>query len=101
MIPSASFPQADADGDTIASFQTGDKIDLSGIDANNGSGGNQSFTLVAASTLSGAAQLVVTHETREDGDYTIVQGSVDGDGGAELRLSIKGNHNLTGSDFNL
>lgn len=91
----------DADGDTIAGFQPGDKIDVSGIDANNGSGGNQSFTLVAASTLSGAAQLVVTHETREDGDYTIVQGSVDGDSGAELRLSIKGNHNLTSTDFNL
>ncbi|ATU94434.1 peroxidase family protein [Phyllobacterium zundukense] len=93
--------EGDADGDTIAGFQPGDKIDLSGIDANNGSGGNQSFTLVAASTLSGAAQLVVTHETREDGDYTIVQGSVDGDSGAELRLSIKGNHNLTSTDFNL
>ncbi|TXR47174.1 peroxidase family protein [Phyllobacterium endophyticum] len=91
----------DADGDTIAGFQPGDKIDLSGVDANGGAGGNQSFTLVAGSTLSGAAQLVVTHETREDGDYTIVQGSVDGDSGAELRLSIKGNHNLTNADFNL
>ncbi|TXR46370.1 peroxidase family protein [Phyllobacterium endophyticum] len=91
----------DADGDTIAGFQPGDKIDLGGVDANGGAGGNQSFTLVAGSTLSGAAQLVVTHETREDGDYTIVQGSVDGDSGAELRLSIKGNHNLTNADFNL
>ena len=91
----------DADGDTIAGFQPGDKIDLGGIDANGGAGGNQSFTLVAGSTLSGAAQLVVTHETREDGEYTIVQGSVDGDSGAELRLSIKGNHDLTNSDFHL
>ncbi|MDR6631554.1 Ca2+-binding RTX toxin-like protein [Phyllobacterium sp. 1468] len=91
----------DADGDTIAGFQPGDKIDLSSIDANGGAGGNQSFTLVAGSTLSGAAQLVVTHETREDGEYTIVQGSVDGDSGAELRLSIKGNHDLTNSDFHL
>ncbi|SFJ28160.1 Ca2+-binding protein, RTX toxin-related [Phyllobacterium sp. CL33Tsu] len=91
----------DADGDTIAGFQPGDKIDLGGIDANGGAAGNQSFTLVAGSTLSGAAQLVVTHETREDGEYTIVQGSVDGDSGAELRLSIKGNHDLTNSDFHL
>ncbi|UXN62195.1 peroxidase family protein [Phyllobacterium zundukense] len=91
----------DADGDTIAGFQPGDKLDLGGIDANGGAGGNQSFTLVAGSTLSGAAQLVVTHETREDGEYTIVQGSVDGDSGAELRLSIKGNHDLTNSDFHL
>lgn len=93
--------EADADGDTIVGFQTGDKIDVSGIDANNGTSGNQAFTLVSAATLSGPAQLIVTHETRADGDYTVVQGSVDGDASAELRLSIKGNHNLTSSDFNL
>ncbi len=93
--------EKDADGDTIIGFQPGDKIDISGTDANNGASGNQAFTLVAGSTLSGAAQLIVTHETRDDGDYTVVQGSVDGDSSAELRLSIKGNHNLTTSDFNL
>ncbi|MBY2949258.1 peroxidase family protein [Rhizobium leguminosarum] len=93
--------EADADGDTIIGFQPGDKIDLSGTDANNALSGNQAFTLVAASTLSGPAQLIVTHETRADGDYTVVQGSVDGDSSAELRLNIKGNHNLTTSDFNL
>ncbi|MBD9448508.1 M10 family metallopeptidase C-terminal domain-containing protein [Rhizobium sp. RHZ01] len=93
--------EADADGDTIASFQPGDKIDFSGIDANGGASGNQSFTLVAASTLSSAAQLIVTHETREDGDYTVVQANVDDDNAAELRLSIKGTHNLTSTDFNL
>jgi Ca2+-binding RTX toxin-like protein len=93
--------EKDADGDTILGFQPGDKIDLSGSDANNGVSGNQAFTLIAGSTLSGAAQLIVTHETRDDGDYTVVQGSVDGDSSAELRLSIKGNHNLTTTDFNL
>lgn len=93
--------EKDADGDTILGFQPGDKIDLSGTDANNGVSGNQAFTLVAGSTLSGSAQLIVTHETRNDGDYTVVQGSVDGDSSAELRLSIKGNHNLTTTDFNL
>ncbi|WP_455918967.1 peroxidase family protein [Ensifer canadensis] len=93
--------EANADGDTITSFQAGDKIDLSGTDANNGVAGNQSFTLVSGSSLSGPAQLAVTHETRADGDYTVVSGSVDSDGAAEFRLNIKGNHNLTGSDFNL
>jgi Ca2+-binding RTX toxin-like protein len=93
--------EADADGDTIVSFQPGDKIDFSGIDANGGASGNQSFTLVAASTLSSAAQLIVTHETREDGDYTVVQANVDDDNAAELRLSIKGTHSLTSTDFNL
>jgi len=93
--------EANADGDTITSFQAGDKIDLSGTDANNGVAGNQSFTLVAGSSLSGAAQLAVTHESRADGDYTVVSGSTDSDGTAEFRLNIKGNHNLTNSDFNL
>uniref|UniRef100_UPI00406A4357 beta strand repeat-containing protein n=1 Tax=Ensifer canadensis TaxID=555315 RepID=UPI00406A4357 len=93
--------EANADGDTITSFQAGDKIDLSGTDANNGVAGNQSFTLVSGSSLSGPAQLAVTHETRADGDYTVVSGSVDSDGAAEFRLNLKGNHNLTGSDFNL
>ena len=92
---------SDADGDTILGFQPGDKIDLSGIDANTGTAGNQSFTLVAGSTLSGAAQLAVTHETRADGDYTVVHGSIDGDSAAELRISIKGTHNLGNADFNL
>lgn len=93
--------EKDPDGDTIIGFQPGDKIDLSATDANNGLAGNQAFTLVNGSTLTGAAQLIVTHEVRADGDYTVVQGSVDGDSSAELRLSIKGNHNLTTSDFNL
>jgi Ca2+-binding RTX toxin-like protein len=93
--------EANADGDTITSFQAGDKIDLSGTDANNGVAGNQSFTLIPGSALSGPAQLAVTHENRADGDYTVVSGSVDGDGTAEFRLNIKGNHNLTNSDFNL
>ncbi|WP_426227117.1 peroxidase family protein [Pararhizobium sp. DWP3-4] len=93
--------EANADGDTITSFQAGDKIDLSGTDANNGVAGNQSFTLIAGSSLSGAAQLAVTHESRSDGDYTVVSGSTDSDGTAEFRLNIKGNHNLTNSDFNL
>jgi len=93
--------EKDADGDTIIGFQPGDKIDLSATDANGGLAGNQAFTLVNGSTLTGAAQLIVTHEVRADGDYTVVQGSVDGDSSAELRLSIKGNHNLTTSDFNL
>ena len=35
-----------ANGDTIVGFQTGDRIDLSGIDANSGAAGNQTFALV-------------------------------------------------------
>ena len=55
---------AAANGDTIVGFQTGDRIDVSGIDANGGSAGNQAFALVTGSALTGPGQLLVTHETR-------------------------------------
>jgi Ca2+-binding RTX toxin-like protein len=92
---------AAANGDTIVGFQTGDRIDLSGIDANGGTAGNQAFALLTGSALSGAGKLIVTHETRADGDYTVVHGSVDADIDAEFRINIAGTHNLTTTDFNL
>ena len=72
-----------ANGDTIVGFQAGDRIDLSGIDANGATAGNQAFALVTGAALSGAGKLIVTHETRADGDYTVVQGSVDADNDAD------------------
>jgi len=90
---------ADADGDTIIGFQPGDRIDLSAIDANSGAGGNQAFTLVNGSEFTGAAQLIITHESREDSDYTVVSGSTSGEVAADFRISIKGTHDLQASDF--
>ena len=91
---------ADANGDTIASFQPGDKIDLSPMDAMCESG-NQSFTLVTGSAFTGAGQVMVTHETREDGDYTVIHGNTDSDATSEFSVSVKGNHDLTNDQFNL
>ncbi|WP_367178667.1 beta strand repeat-containing protein [Devosia sp.] len=88
-----------AHGDTIKGFEAGDKIDLSGIDANAGVAGNNSFTLQTSTTAPG--QIVVTHETREDGEYTVISGNTAGDNAPEFRISIAGNHALTGTDFNL
>jgi Ca2+-binding RTX toxin-like protein len=92
---------AAAHGDTIRGFEAGDKIDLSGIDANAGVAGNSSFTLESGQATTAPGQIVVTHETREDGEYTVVSGNTAGDNAPEFRISISGNHNLTGSDFNL
>ncbi len=89
---------ADADGDTILGFQPGDRIDLSAIDANGCAAGKQSFTLVNGAA-SGPAQLAITHESRADGDYTVVSGNTGGPDAAEFRISIKGNHDLQTSDF--
>ena len=92
---------AAAHGDTIRGFQAGDTIDLSGIDANAGTAANDTFALVTTGPTT-PGQIVVTHETREDGEYTVVSGDTAGDGGApEFRISIAGNHTLTTDNFNL
>ncbi len=95
--------EKDADGDTIIGFQPGDKIDLQRH-------GRQQWCLrksglhagAPASTLSGAAQLIVTHETRDDGDYTVGPGEASTATAApNFASASKGNHNLTTTDFNL
>lgn len=89
---------AAADGDTIKGFAPGDKIDLSAIDANGCGAGAGTFTLVSGA-LTGTGQLLVMHETREDGEYTVVLGNTTGSDDAEFKLNIKGRHELTSSDF--
>ena len=83
-----------ADGDTILDFEPGDRLDLSGIDANTAVDGNQSFTIASGSQFTASAQLLVTYETRADGDYTIVSGNVNGDAEADFQISLKGSHTL-------
>nr|WP_244448768.1 peroxidase family protein [Bosea sp. LC85] len=90
-----------ADGDTILDFEPGDRLDLSGIDANAALAGDQSFTLTSGPAFTATAQLVVAYETRADGDYTVVKGNLDTDGDADFQLNLKGNHTLTGSNFTL
>ncbi|WP_166802362.1 peroxidase family protein [Microvirga pakistanensis] len=90
---------SDANGDTIVGFQPGDRLDLSAIDANSGAAGKQSFTLANGSSFTGPAKLVISHETRDDGDYTVVSGNTTGPDAAEFKISLKGNHDLKASDF--
>lgn len=92
---------AAANGDTIASFQPGDRVDLSAIDANQGVAGNQAFTLATGAAFTGVGQLLVTEETRADGDYTVIQANTGGDATPEFRLSIKGSPAATAADFAL
>ncbi|WP_147294638.1 M10 family metallopeptidase C-terminal domain-containing protein, partial [Ensifer sp. M14] len=91
---------AAANGDTIYGFTPGDRIDFSSIDANTGQAGVQHFTLSAGTTLSGAGQVVVTHETQDGADVTVIRGSVDADPDADFELAIAGTHNLKVADFN-
>lgn len=89
---------ADADGDTILSFEPGDRIDLSHIDANGSGAGHGSFTLVS-DAFTGSGQLLVTHATGADGDMTVIQGNIEGDAAPEFTIAIRGRHELTQDDF--
>ncbi|MBR0906614.1 peroxidase family protein [Bradyrhizobium liaoningense] len=83
-----------AKGDTIVDFEPGDRIDLSGIDANYAADGNQSFTLVSDAAFTAAGQLAVTFETRDGQEFTVVQGNVDGNAAADFKIEIAGHQNL-------
>ncbi|MGV2981679.1 peroxidase family protein [Camelimonas sp. ID_303_24] len=90
---------ASADGDVIFDFEPGDLIDLSGIDANAGTAGNQGFTLVSGPEFNAAAQLMVSWEERDGVAYTIVQGNVSGGATEDFRIALKGSHDLNASSF--
>ena len=61
--------------------------------------GRQSFTLAANGATAGAGELVVTHENRDDGDYTVVTGKTGTGEGEGFSLSLKGHHGLGADDF--
>lgn len=92
---------ASADGDTILGFEPGDRLDVSGIDANSAVAGNQAFTLIPGTAFTGPGQLMVSYETRDNVEYTVVSGNVSGADGEEFRIELKGSHNLTGTNFTL
>lgn len=80
--------------DEIRDFSRGqgDKIDLSGIDADTHTAGNQAFTYVGAQPLSGTAG-ELRYQTG------IVSGDVNGDGVADLELRIVNNAVLGADAF--
>jgi Ca2+-binding RTX toxin-like protein len=89
----------DANGDVIKGLEPGDRIDLSGVDANTGSGGNQSFVLFAGTGFTAAGQLLVTHEMQDGVEHTIVAGNTNNDTVADFKIDVVGNHALTPTDF--
>ena len=48
-----------------------------------------------------AGQLGVTFESRADGDFTVVQGNIDGNADAEFTIEIAGHQNLTNTNVGL
>ena len=90
----------DANGDMIIGFNPGDKLDLGGIDANAGSAGDQSFTIVSGG-LSGPGQLMITLAQMDGEDVTLVQGKTTEGAEGDFTIKIKGAHDLTAGDFTL
>lgn len=101
---SQSGPGAKA-RDVILDFQNGfglppeqqvrDRIDLSAVDAVTG-GADDAFSFIGTAAFSGTAgELRVV----QSGGYTLVRGDVDGDGGLDFDIALKGLHNLSASDF--
>jgi serralysin len=77
-----------------------DVIDVSGIDANTGIGGNQAFTFISTAGFSAAGQLRYFQDTSNALDpLTIVEGNVTGTSGAEFQIALKGLHIPIGDDF--
>ncbi|MGP3698947.1 calcium-binding protein [Rhodobacter sp. NSM] len=83
--------------DTITDFARGtDHIDLVAIDADTGVRGNQSFTFIGRAAFSGEAGEL--RHLRHDGG-TLIQGDVNGDGRADLRIFLDDPVSLRASDF--
>jgi serralysin len=91
---SASQAGKGSERDVIRDFShgQGDKIDLSAIDANTVSSGNQAFSLIGSNGFSGKAG-----ELRYD--YGIVSGDVNGDKAADFHIDITNDHALGSGDF--
>ena len=81
----------------ITDFTQGeDVIQLSRIDADSVTGGNQAFTFVGAAAFSGTAGEL---RYEQSAAATFVQMDVDGDGNADRMIRLDGVINLTASDF--
>jgi Ca2+-binding RTX toxin-like protein len=94
-------PAADASaGDIIADFANGDKIDFGVIDADTSDAGDDAFTFINSAAFKGAPGELRYEAVMIAGvEYKLVEADVDGDGAADMRVLVKGNLALAGSDF--
>lgn len=84
-----SIRDSRAAGDLITDLRNADIIDVSSIDADRTTHGHQTFALVSA--LDGhAGELALVYHA--DSDTTDLVADVDGDGVADMRVSMSGDH---------
>jgi Ca2+-binding RTX toxin-like protein len=82
--------------DAIADFEGPDVIDLQEIDADTGSAGNQAFSFIGKDAFSGTAGEL---RFEVSGILTRVLGDVDGNGKADLQITLADPIDLSGGDF--
>ncbi|MPR12759.1 family 16 glycosylhydrolase [Microvirga tunisiensis] len=88
----------EATGDTISDFVRGtDKIDLTGIDANTRSTGDQAFTFIGTERFHKVAGELHTYRLTDGNTY--LSGDTNGDGAADFAIKVLGNHTFANSDF--
>jgi Ca2+-binding RTX toxin-like protein len=88
---------APGSADRIRDFARGtDKIDLSDIDADTGTAGDQAFSWIGAGAFSGAAGEL---RAQRIGGSWQVSGDIDGDGAADFLILVNGPAALTAGDF--
>ena len=87
--------------DGIQDFTLGDMIDLSAIDANINTAGNDAFTFIGSAAFSNTAGELRFENISLGGPIWLVQGDVDGDGVSdyEVVLVINDGHPITAGDF--
>jgi hypothetical protein len=85
--------------DQILDFASGDHIDLSALDADSGTGGQQSFSYIGNSAFSGTAGELRVFE--QSTDHWVIQGDTDGNSAPDLVIAVivSDSHALTAADF--
>jgi serralysin len=91
-----SSPGAPRDVVTDFNHSEGDRIDLSGIDANKRLAGQQSFVLGGSGFTGVAAELI---QFNDGAGHTIVAGDINGDRVADIEIQLNGLVSLVAGDF--
>jgi hypothetical protein len=92
-----AFTGLDDGKDKILDFgRGGDRIDLSGLDANTATDDDEAFAFIGRSPFSGEAG-ELRYRTKAGG--AVVKADTDGDGHADFALRVAGVHKLEEADF--
>jgi hypothetical protein len=85
-----------ATADRIVDFATGDKIDLSGVDANTLLASDQSFTFIGTGAFSHNAGELRFEQVAGN---TYLSGDTNGDGIADFMIKLDGLHTVGAGDL--